>query len=81
MCASNWTSASGPCVRDTARRTGSEIEWSPPTIIGVAPAARMRSTPASIAAYAGSMPTGGASTSPASTIVSVSNGEIFWKYE
>jgi hypothetical protein len=27
------------------------------------------------------MPTGGASTSPASTMASVSNGEIFWKYE
>jgi len=35
--------------------------------------------PASIAAYAASMPTGGASTSPASTTRSASNGEIFWK--
>jgi hypothetical protein len=41
----------------------------------------MRATPASIAAYAGSIPTGGASTSPASTIVSASKGEIFWKNE
>ena len=38
MCASNCTSASGPCRFASARRTGSEIEWSPPMTIGRAPA-------------------------------------------
>ena len=81
MCASNWTRPTGPWRLAIDRRIGSEIEWSPPTIIGTAPAAITLSTAASIARYAGSMPTGGAFTSPASTTVSRSNGEIFWKYE
>ena len=38
MCASNCTSASGPCRFASARRIGSEIEWSPPITIGRAPA-------------------------------------------
>ena len=79
MCASNWTSASGPCFF----ATGAQARQRDRMI--AADDQRRRAGvedprhAASIAAYAGSMPTGGASTSPASTIVSVSNGEIFWK--
>ena len=43
MCASNWTSASGPCVRDDgAQRRAARSSDRPPTTSGVAPASRMR---------------------------------------
>ena len=39
VCVSKWIRPTGPCCSATARMSGSAIEWSPPRMIGIAPAA------------------------------------------